>query len=100
MLDILPLHLLCIQEATLARLRLDEVLEFGWDGTSHTKRHAVSHMKFLEDKLQTYGTSPGDTDRCSTVLWSAGYKINWDSFDGHAKHRQPTQYTYTLTEAN
>ena len=47
MLDVKPLHLFCIQEALAARVRLDSVLEFGWHGTSHTKNHATSHMKFL-----------------------------------------------------
>ena len=92
MLDVMPLHLFCVQEALLARLRLNSVLEFGWDGKSHTKNHARSHMKFLADTLDEYNISPNENDRCSQVLWSEGYKINWESFSGEAKHRQPTQY--------
>ena len=91
MLDILPLHLFCVQEAVAARLRLDSVLEFGWHGKAHTKRHATSHMEFLRKKLEEYGITPGDQDRCSVLKWGAKYKINRDSFDGQAKHRQPTQ---------
>ena len=91
MLDIPPLHLFCIQEAVAARIRMDDVLEFGWHGTSHTKRHAVSHMKFLEDKLRAYHLEATGSDRCSKMMWKTGYKINLESFDGHAKHRQTSQ---------
>ena len=91
MLDIMPLHLFCVQEAIAARVRLDAVLEFGWHGSSHTKNHAVSHMKFLEDRMEKYELKPGDTDRCSTLKWNTGYRVNWDSFGGHARHRNPTQ---------
>ena len=91
MTDVMPLHLFCVQEAILARIRLNDVIEFGWHGTSHTKRHAISHLKFLEQKLSAYKLNPGNTDRCSTLMWNDGYRINWDSFDGSAKHRQQTQ---------
>ena len=91
MLDILPLHLFCVQEATAARLRLDDVLEFGWHGTSHTKLHATSHMKFLEGKLQEFNLDVRNTDRFNGLKWGEGFKINRDSFDGAAKHRQLTQ---------
>ena len=91
MLDVQPLHLFCVQEAVSARVRLTNVLEFGWHGTSHTKTHAVSHMKFLEDKLDKYGVNTKNTDKCNALKWNMGYKINRDSFDGRAKHRQPTQ---------
>ena len=92
MLDIQPLHLFCIQEALAARVRLDRVLELGWHGTSHTKRHAISHMKFLNDKLTELGLDPGGSDKCCEMKWSEGYKINWQSFDGNAKHRRTTQF--------
>ena len=92
MLDIKPLHLFCVQEALAARIRLDPVLEFGWDGLSHTKTHSTSHMKFLQNKLEKYDINPDSTDRCSVMKWSAGFKINRESFDGSAKHRQPTQF--------
>ena len=88
MLDIEPLHLFCVQEAVAARVILDAILDFGWHGTSHTKRHAISHMKFLETKLEKFKISPGRTDRCNMLKWSYGFKINWDSFDGAAKRRQ------------
>ena len=92
MLDIKPLHLFCIQEALAARVRLDAVLEFGWHGTSHTKRHSTSHMKFLESKLKQYKINPQGSDRCHQVKWNDGFKINWDSFNGESKHRQLSQY--------
>ena len=92
MLDIMPLHLFCTQEAVAARVRLDSVLDFGWHGTSHTKNHAVSHMKFLQNKLNKYEINTKSSDRCHTLRWNTGFKINRDSFDGKAKHRQFTQY--------
>ena len=90
-LDIMPLHLFCTQEALAARVRLDKVLEFGWHGTTHTKTHALSHMKFLQQKMTEYKINPRDLDRGSFVKWNARFKINWDSYDGKAKHRKPTQ---------
>ena len=92
MLDIKPLHLFCKQEALAARVRLDDVLDFGWHGTSHTKNHAISHLKFLEEGLDKYNIDPKNTDRCHLLKWSNGFHINRDSFDGKAKHRQPSQY--------
>ena len=92
MLDIEPLHLFCIQEAIAARVRLDRVLEFGWDGLTHTKTHAVSHMRFLQEKLMKLDIDPGNSDRCSKRMWNNGFRINRDSFDGAAKHRRPSQY--------
>ena len=92
MLDLKPLHLFCVQEAVAARVRLDQVLEFGWHGTSHTKTHAVSHMKFLQNKLDEFGIEVGQTDGCSTLNWTSGFQINHDSFDGRACHRKITQY--------
>lgn len=92
MLDIMPLHLFCVQEGVAARVRLEKVLDFGWHGTSHTKTHAKSHMKFLGDKLEEFGINPDMTDRCSGMKWGNAFKINRDSFDGNAKHRQLTQY--------
>ena len=91
-MDILPLHLFCVQEALLARVRLDSVLEFGWHGTSHTKLHATSHMKFLNDNLDTFGISPGGSDGCNRLVWHKEYKIDRESFSGHAKHRKRSQY--------
>ena len=91
MLEVMPLHLVCVQEAVAARVRLDNVLEFGWHGTSHTKRHATSHMKFLQERLGQYRIDPRNTDVCSSLQWNKGFKINWSSFDGTAKHRQLSQ---------
>ena len=92
MLDIKPLHLFCIQEAVAARVRLDPVLEFGWTGEAHTKRHKYSHMRFWEDKLKNFKINPRGSDSCHLLKWSNGFRINWDRFDGAAKHRQLSQY--------
>ena len=92
MLDIKPLHLFCVQEAVAARVRLDPVLEFGWNGEAHTKRHKYSHMRFLEDKLKRYKINPRGTDSCHLLKWNSGFKINRESFNGAAKHRQLSQY--------
>ena len=91
MLDVQPIHLFCIQEAIAARIRLDNVVNLDWHGTSHTKRHAVSHLKFLQLKMSDYGIDAKDSDSCHRMSWNTGFKINWDSFDGKSKHRQPTQ---------
>ena len=91
MLDIKPLHLFCIQEALAARVRLDRVLDFGWHGTSHTKNHAISHMGFLQNKMDLYGLDPQSVDKRSEVRWNHKFKINRDSFDGAAKHRRLSQ---------
>ena len=91
MLDIKPLHLFCVQEALAARIRLNSVLEFDWHGTSHTKTHAISHMKFLNDKLKQFKIDPSGSDRCSSLEWSTGFRVNWESFDGSSKHRRPAQ---------
>ena len=91
-MDLKPLHLHCVQEALAARIRLHGVLEFGWPGKSHTKYHATSHMRFLETSLEKYGLKPENSDRCNKLEWGARYKINRDSFNGLAKHRQLSQY--------
>ena len=41
--------------------------------------------------MSTYGLRPGDTDKCNKTRWHHLFKINRDSFDGKAKHRQQTQ---------
>ena len=71
---------------------MNEVLEFDWHGTSHTKTHAVSHMKFVESKMNKYAVDPTGTDKCSELMWNTGFRVNRDSFDGKAKHRKLTQY--------
>ena len=93
MLDVLPLHIFCEQEALAARVRLDPVIEFGWHGTSHTKNHSTSHLRFLEDRLVEYNIRPGDTDACKVAKWDAGFRVNWDSFDGKSKHLQMAQFS-------
>ena len=92
MLDVMPLHIHCVGEALAARVRLDKVVTFGWDGLSHTKRHRVSHMRFLEDKMNDYKMEITNPDCCNQLRRSVNYKINRDSFSGEAKHRSRTQY--------
>ena len=92
MLDIMPLHLYCAQEALAARGRLHGAVSIDWDGLSHTKTHAVSHLRFLEDMLQSNNINLDNSDRCSELKWSSGFTINRDSFDGAAKHRTLSQY--------
>ena len=92
MLDVMPLHIFCVGEALAARIRLSEVVSFGWDGESHTKHHRLSHMKFLEKKIAEYKLDFDDTDTCNITRDKANYKINHDSFDGKAKHRCRTQF--------
>ena len=92
MLDVEPLHLFCTREALAARIRLDKTLEFGWHGTAHTKNHSTSHMKFLQDGMVKYGLTPAEGDGCNKMGWNRAFKINRESFDGKAKHRQLSQF--------
>ena len=92
MLDVMPLHLFCKQEALASRTRLDGVLQRDWMGTSNKKTHAVSHLKYWDNALQDFKIDPSSCDRHSGMKWNTGFKINTDSFDGTAKHRIPTQY--------
>ena len=54
MLDVMPLHLFSHKEALAARLRLDDVLVFGWEGTNNKKTHSTSHLRHWQDKLTEY----------------------------------------------
>ena len=92
MLDIAPLHLFCQQEGLAARSRLGAVLNLGWDGNSHTKTHATSHLKHWDNLTSQYQINIQDTDRCSTTKWAVGFRVNEASFNGASKHRTPTQY--------
>ena len=91
-LDVAPIHLVCRQMALATRLRLQDVIEFGWSGTNNKKTHAHSHLKHWQDVLDKYEINPCHTDRCSMVRWSAGFRVNQDSFSGETKHRTRTQY--------
>ena len=88
----MPLHLFCVQEGLAARVRLDGVLALGWHGTSHTKNHAISHLKYWETKLSELQIDCRSGDACNEMLWDMKYKVNMDSFSGESKHRRPTQY--------
>ena len=48
-------------------------------------------MKFLQTKLNKYNLDTRDTDNCNKLEWNTGFKLNRDSFDGKAKHRQPSE---------
>ena len=92
MADVMPLHLFCQQEGLLARLRLNEVVEFGWTGTNENKTHCTSHLRHWQNKMVRYKINETTYDKCSRLVWSMDYKINMDSFDGKARHRSLTQY--------
>ena len=92
MLDIMPLHLFCEQEALASRVRLDDVLDLDWDGTNQKKTHAVGHLKYWDDLLSSSDIDPSTSDRCSEIIWPTGFRLNKDSFSGLAKHRALSQY--------
>ena len=92
MFDIVPLHLHCLREGVAARLRLDNMIDMGWDGTNENKTHSTSHLRFWENVLIECNLSPNNTDVCSVIKWSNDFCVNRDSFDGKAKHRTLTQF--------
>ena len=92
MLDVMPLHIFCFQEGMMARIRLNEVAEFGWSGLNANKTHSISHMRYWQNKLNQHGIDVGNTDKVSRFVWHKGFRINQDSFSGQARHRSPTQY--------
>ena len=49
-------------------------------------------MKFLNDRLNQYRINPANSDKCNQLKWNTGFKVNMESFDGKAKHRQRSQY--------
>ena len=91
-LDVMPLHLFCRQEALAARIRLDDVIKFGWNGANENKTHNRSHLRHWEDRMNDYQMTISHGDRCNITSWNNVFKINRDSFDGRAKHRTHTQY--------
>ena len=91
MLDVMPLHIHCAGEALAARVRLDDVICFGWDGLSHTKNHRRSHLRHWADEQSRHGVPAGELDTCRVVQGNVDYKINYNSFDGKAKHRKLSQ---------
>ena len=92
MLDIIPLHLFCEQEALATKVRLNDILDLNWRETNKKKTHCVSHLRAWDNLLEEHDMDPEETDRCSKILWSSGYKINKTSFDGTSKHRTKSQY--------
>ena len=92
MLDVLPLHLFCKKEALASRIRLDDVLQFGWNGTAKRKTHAVSHMLAWQRELQSIRLEPTASDGCNVLHWGNQFRLNKDSFSGRKKHRQLSQY--------
>ena len=91
-LDVMPLHLFCLQSALGSRIRQNDILKLDWDGMSNNKLHNTSHLKYWNMKLSEHGLNVNETDRCNTLRWNTGFKINRDSFSGHAKHRIHTQF--------
>ena len=92
MLDVPPLELHARQEGLASRCRLNDVVSLDWTGTSNKKTHATSHLKYWDDLLHRYAIDPSSIDRCSTLKWSNGFRLNRDSFTGGSKHRTQTQY--------
>ena len=84
-LDVMPLHLFCLQEAIASRSRLHDVVKLDWPGTNQKKTHSISHLRFLEDHMTKLALDPANLDTCSQLIWSSGYHINRDSFSGAAK---------------
>ena len=97
-LDVMPLHLFCQQEAIATRTRLHNVVHLDWTGTNQKKTHSVSHLKAIDTHIAEIGLDPPSTDSCSHLVWNAGYRINRNSFDGTSKHRTLSQYNiFTLS---
>ena len=92
MLDVMPLHLHCRAEGLAARIRLDSVLEFGWDGQNNKKTHSQSHLRHWQLKLEAQNVDIRHSDQCNLVYWNPLYRVCRDSFTGAAKFRTPTQY--------
>ena len=87
----MPLHLFCLQEGLSTKHRLRHLTDLSWEGTNTNKTHATSHLKHWEIKLQTHNVP---LDNCDDILPTALdklYKTNLASFDGHIRHRMPTQ---------
>ena len=91
-LDVVPLHLFCLQQGLAARIRLDPVLRLGWEGTNSKKTHAVSHIKFWNDHLTRANINIENVDTCYRQARDCEFCVNLDSFDGRAKHRVATQF--------
>ena len=91
-LDVMPLHLHCRAEGLAARVRLDSVLEFGWDGQNKKKTHSQSHLRHWQLMLEAHNINVNHSDQCNLVYWNTLYRVCRDSFSGAAKFRTPTQY--------
>ena len=92
MLDVMPLHLFCMQEALAAKSRLRDLTEIHWDGTNTNKTHATSHLRHWQNKLTKHNIDLSNQDRCPPQAGPHQYRVNLDSFDGKSKHRTRTQY--------
>ena len=90
-LDVMPLHLFCMQEALAAKARLHELTKIDWDGTNSNKTPAISHLRHWENKLAEHNIDLNNQDRCPPTSEPRHYAINLDSFDGKGKHRTKTQ---------
>ena len=92
MLDIMPIHLFCLQEALSAKVRLDDVLDLDWSGSNKNKLRNTSHLKYWEAKIDEHNIPINARDGCLHRKYKQTYEVNMDSFDGLRKHRHLSQY--------
>ena len=92
MLDIAPLHLHCLREGLSAKVRLKDITEIHWSGANSNKTHAVSHLRYLEQKITEFNVQTENLDACNLMSTQKRYSVNMDSFDGAAKHRRRSEY--------
>ena len=90
-LDVLPLHLFCMQSALASKSRLKDLTTLTWDGVNSNKTHAVSHLRHWDDQLRKHDIDLTDQDSCLPQHPPRLFKINLDSLDGKTKHRTPAQ---------
>ena len=90
-LDVMPLHLFCLQEALATKSRLRDLTSLEWDGVNSNKTHSVSHLRYWENKLEEHHVDLDNQDRCLPTNPTRRFAINLDSFDGKSKHRLKTQ---------
>ena len=89
-LNVMPIHIFCQQEAMAAKARLHTLTPLDWDGTNKNKTHCTSHLRHWKNKLDAHNIDLNTQDTCRHTATKL-FKTNTDSFDGSAKHRTPTQ---------
>ena len=85
-MDVMPIHLHCQQEAMSSCARLGEVATLNWQGTNNNKTHSVSHLRHWENAFQRHNINVEDSDACTAGIHPC-YRANLESFSGHSKHR-------------